>query len=76
MAALCRVSARTGTTATTLLTTIRMMVAADLLTRSDRSVSRVAGEAGTGLLAGVPDRAGHLVRAVPQAGAMTQVRRR
>lgn len=41
-----RFSARTGTTAATLLTTIRMMAAADLLSRTDLSVTRVAGEVG------------------------------
>jgi AraC family transcriptional activator of mtrCDE len=41
-----RFTARTGTTVATLVTTIRMMVAADLLTRSDRSVGRVASEVG------------------------------
>ncbi|MFF4595925.1 cupin domain-containing protein [Amycolatopsis sp. NPDC001319] len=41
-----RFTARTGTTAATLLTTIRMMVAADLLTNSDRSMSRIAGDVG------------------------------
>jgi AraC family transcriptional activator of mtrCDE len=41
-----RFKARTGTTVATLLTGIRMMVAADLLTGSDHSVSRVAREVG------------------------------
>jgi AraC family transcriptional activator of mtrCDE len=41
-----RFTARTGTTVTTLVTTIRMMVAADLLTSSDHSVGRVAREVG------------------------------
>ncbi|MGW4488329.1 AraC family transcriptional regulator [Amycolatopsis sp. NPDC004368] len=41
-----RFSARTGTTVGSLLTSIRMMVAADLLARSDYSVGRVAGEVG------------------------------
>ncbi|MCI2423381.1 AraC family transcriptional regulator [Saccharopolyspora sp. K220] len=41
-----RFTARTGTTVATLLTAIRMMVAADLLTRSDHSVARVASEVG------------------------------
>lgn len=41
-----RFTARTGTTVATLLATIRMMVAADLLTNSDRSVLRIAGEVG------------------------------
>ncbi|EWM18689.1 AraC family transcriptional regulator [Kutzneria sp. 744] len=39
-------TARTGTTVATLVTAIRMMVAADLLTRSDLSVGRVAGTVG------------------------------
>jgi AraC family transcriptional activator of mtrCDE len=41
-----RFNARTGTTVATLLTGIRMMVAADLLTRGDYPVSRVAREVG------------------------------
>lgn len=41
-----RFTARTGITVATLLTSIRMMVAADLLTRSDLSVARVASEVG------------------------------
>lgn len=41
-----RFTARTGTTVATLLTTIRMMVAADLLTRTDHPVARVAREVG------------------------------
>ncbi|MEA5360543.1 AraC family transcriptional regulator [Amycolatopsis sp., V23-08] len=41
-----RFTARTGTTVATLVTAIRMMVAADLLTRSDHSVSRVASDVG------------------------------
>ncbi|MFI5611131.1 cupin domain-containing protein [Amycolatopsis sp. NPDC051903] len=39
-------TARTGTTVATLVTTIRMMVAADLLSRGDRSVARVADDVG------------------------------
>ncbi|WP_433286616.1 cupin domain-containing protein [Pseudonocardia sp. CA-142604] len=41
-----RFTARTGTTVATLVTAIRMMVAADLLAHSDHSVGRVAGEVG------------------------------
>jgi AraC family transcriptional activator of mtrCDE len=41
-----RFTARTGTTVATLLTAIRMMVAADLLTGTEHSVSRVAGKVG------------------------------
>ncbi|WP_439656094.1 cupin domain-containing protein [Lentzea sp. HUAS TT2] len=41
-----RFSARTGTTVATLLTAIRMMAAADLLSRTDLPVTRVAGEVG------------------------------
>jgi AraC family transcriptional regulator, activator of mtrCDE len=41
-----RFTARTGTTVATLVTAIRMMVAADLLTHSDHSVARVASEVG------------------------------
>jgi AraC family transcriptional activator of mtrCDE len=41
-----RFTARTGTTVSMLLTTIRMTAAADLLTRTDHSVTRVAREAG------------------------------
>ena len=41
-----RFTARTGTTVATLVTAIRMMVAADLLARSDHSVGRVASEVG------------------------------
>ncbi|WP_394621405.1 cupin domain-containing protein [Lentzea sp. JNUCC 0626] len=41
-----RFSARTGTTVATLLTAIRMMAAADLLTRTNHSVTRVAREVG------------------------------
>ncbi|MEV4604591.1 AraC family transcriptional regulator [Amycolatopsis sp. NPDC049253] len=41
-----RFTARTGGTVATLLTTVRMMVAADLLANSDRSVARIAGEVG------------------------------
>ncbi|QYN21354.1 AraC family transcriptional regulator [Amycolatopsis sp. DSM 110486] len=41
-----RFTARTGGTVATLLTTVRMMVAADLLANSDRSVVRIAGEVG------------------------------
>ncbi|MGW4482965.1 cupin domain-containing protein [Amycolatopsis sp. NPDC004368] len=41
-----RFTARTGTTVASLLTTIRMMVAADLLTRSDHSVSHIARQVG------------------------------
>ncbi|WP_330277743.1 AraC family transcriptional regulator [Lentzea sp. NBC_00516] len=41
-----RFSARTGTTVATLLTAIRMMAAADLLSSTDLSVTRVAGEVG------------------------------
>ncbi|WP_326566181.1 AraC family transcriptional regulator [Amycolatopsis rhabdoformis] len=41
-----RFTARTGTTVASLLTTIRMMAAADLLTRSDHSVSHIARQVG------------------------------
>jgi AraC family transcriptional regulator, activator of mtrCDE len=41
-----RLAARTGSTAATLLTTVRVMVAADLLTHSDHSVARIATEVG------------------------------
>ncbi|MGW4482964.1 AraC family transcriptional regulator [Amycolatopsis sp. NPDC004368] len=41
-----RFSARTGTTVATLLTTIRMMLAADLLTSSDQPVSHIARQVG------------------------------
>jgi AraC family transcriptional regulator, activator of mtrCDE len=41
-----RFTARTGTTVGTLLGTIRMMVAADLLTSTDHSVARIAHEVG------------------------------
>ncbi|WP_326566180.1 AraC family transcriptional regulator [Amycolatopsis rhabdoformis] len=41
-----RFSTRTGTTVATLLTTIRMMIAADLLTSSAESVSHIARQVG------------------------------
>ncbi|MEV6638638.1 AraC family transcriptional regulator [Amycolatopsis sp. NPDC051371] len=41
-----RFTARTGTTVAAMVTAIRMMVAADLLTRSEYSVTRVAKEVG------------------------------
>ncbi|MFJ7217914.1 cupin domain-containing protein [Amycolatopsis sp. NPDC098790] len=41
-----RFTARTGTTVAAMVTAIRMMVAADLLTRSEHSVTRVAGDVG------------------------------
>jgi AraC family transcriptional regulator, activator of mtrCDE len=41
-----RFTARTSTTVATPLTAVRMMVATDLLTRSDHSVARVASEVG------------------------------